>query len=96
MMGEKARTVANALLITMVLSFVLSCGGCFSCVGSLKTESGSEEFYTKPNGSVGYGAESHTTAGDGAVYFAVVPFIIGVISALGYVFYSNKADEDGA
>jgi amino acid transporter len=96
MTGEKARTVANALLVTTVLSLVIAFGGCVSCIGSLNTESGSEEFYKKPNGSVGYGAESHTTAGEGAVYFAVVPFIISVISAFAYVAYSNKADKDGA
>lgn len=56
---------SNILLVIAVLSFVLMLGGCFSCWNASKTTYDSEETpYRKPDGTIGYGAKSHTKAGD--------------------------------
>jgi hypothetical protein len=72
---------SRVLLILSVLSFVLMMGGCCSCIGSSKIEYGEEEFYRKPGGGVGYGAESHTTGGNPTL--AIIGGVVGILSLFG-------------
>jgi hypothetical protein len=73
--------ISRVLLILSVLSFVLMMGGCCSCIGSLKTEYGEEEFYRKPGGGIGYGAKSNTTGGNPTL--AVIGGVVGFLSLFG-------------
>jgi hypothetical protein len=73
--------ISRVLLILSVLSFVLMMGGCCSCIGSLKTEYGEEEFYRKPGGGIGYGAKSNTTGGDPTL--AIIGGVVGILSLFG-------------
>jgi uncharacterized membrane protein len=95
MTGQTARIVGNVLVFVGLVSFVASCGGCYACATTLETDYGREEVYTKSDGGLGYGAKAETRAAEGAGYWILVPFVIGVISIFASTFFSNKADDEG-
>lgn len=84
--------ISNILLGTAVLSFILTLGGCCSCMSSSETTYESVETpYRKPDGSIGYAAKSHTTPGDprlfvvsaGICFFTFIGS--GIVRAMGEV-----------
>ena len=77
---RKYLIVANTLITISILSFVLMLGGCCACIGTTKTEYGGEEYYQKPDGSLGYGAKSYSSGGELSATFSAVSGAICVIS----------------
>jgi hypothetical protein len=89
--------VANTLITISILSFVLMLGGCCACIGTTKTEYGEEEYYQKPDGSLGYGAKSSSSGGESSAIFSAVSGAICVIAFIAGTFVrisGETAKED--
>lgn len=88
---KNALMIFNILKIVGIFSFIASCGSCFACNASLKTEYGAEEFYVKPGGGIGYGAKSSTSGGGGFALVSVISGVVFLISAVGAAIYHDDA-----
>ncbi len=97
MSTENLKMLSQGLLIVGVLSFVLSMGSCFSCITAKRevVYDSSEEVYRKPDGTLGYGAKSHTTGGEGYGFYIIGFFVVSIITSVAGSVMLDKATGGG-
>jgi uncharacterized protein YceK len=84
---------SNIILGISVLSFVLMLGGCLSFCSSAKTTYDSQEtYYQKSDGTVGYGAKSHTKI-DAPTVFVVSAGVCFVSFVAGFLVRGFGAED---
>jgi hypothetical protein len=81
MSHENLKIIGQGLVLAAILCFVLSMGSCFSCITAKRevVYDSPEQIYRKPDGTLGYGAKSHTTGAEGYFFYIVGFFVASVI-----------------
>ncbi len=92
---KNALKIFNILKIIAIVSFFLTFSSCFACYSNTKITYGSEEYYQKSGGGVGYGAKSSSSGGEPFNIIAVISGVVFLISGLGAgMFHDNAKLEE--
>ncbi len=92
---KNALKIFNTLRIIAIASFFLTFSSCFACYSNTKITYGSEEYYQKSGGGVGYGAKSSSSGGEPFNIIAVISGVVFLISGLGAgMFHDNAKLEE--